>query len=250
MKKLFIYLMMFMLTFSVMSCVTETYAQVQATDEMYDYTDNSVSDAHLQVVITYGTPYIIDDIIYYYFYNGRYYYPYYYNSYFYLRVYTHPLRHYPRYWRPVPRAHWYHNGAFHRPYRSNGQHHPGFGRGGHNPRPHDGNINRPHGNRQSSTRVTAPHPSIGKQPTGGARNGNVAPRTNTNVTPRSNMGGARPNTSVAPRQTAPSSGRNTQVFRGGSTPSVRQSSPAPRGGGFGGARPSGGGSRGSFGGRR
>ena len=105
MKKLFVYIMMVMLSFSVMSCVSESYAQVQSTDEMYDYTENAVSDAQLQLVITYGTPYIIDDIIYYYLYNGRYYYPYYYNSYFYLRVYTHPLRLYPRYWRPVPRTH-------------------------------------------------------------------------------------------------------------------------------------------------
>ena len=242
MKKLFVYIMMVMLSFSVMSCVTESYAQVQSTDEMYDYTENAVSDAQLQLVITYGTPYIIDDIIYYYLYNGRYYYPYYYNSYFYLRVYTHPLRHYPRYWRPVPRAHWYHNGAFHRPYRYNGRH--DFGRGGHKPRPH--NVGRPGGHRPSSTRVTGNRPGMDRRPVGGS----VTQKPSTNINQRPNFGGARPNTSVAPRHTAPSSGRNTQVFRGGSTPSVRQSSPAPRGGGFGGARPSGGGSRGSFGGRR
>lgn len=234
--------MMVMLSFSVMSCVTESYAQVQSTDEMYDYTENAMSDAQLQLVITYGTPYIIDDIIYYYLYNGRYYYPYYYNSYFYLRVYTHPLRHYPRYWRPVPRAHWYHNGAFHRPYRYNGRH--DFGRGGHKPRPH--NVGRPGGHRPSSTRVTGNRPGMDRRPVGGS----VTQKPSTNINQRPNFGGARPNTSVAPRHTAPSSGRNTQVFRGGSTPSVRQSSPAPRGGGFGGARPSGGGSRGSFGGRR
>ena len=239
MKKLFVYIMMVMLSFSVMSCVTESYAQVQSTDEMYDYTENAVSDAQLQLVITYGTPYIIDDIIYYYLYNGRYYYPYYYNSYFYLRVYTHPLRHYPRYWRPVPRTHWYHNGVFHRPHRYNGRH--DFGRGGHKPRPH--NVGRPGGHRPSSTRVTGNRPGMDRRPIGGS----VTPKPKTNVNQRPNFGGARSNTSVIPRPRQTTPGRNTQIFRG-STPSMRQSSPAPRN--VGGARPSGGGSRGSFGGRR
>ena len=241
MKKLLVYIMALMLSFSLTSCITESYAQVQPTDEMYDYAENAVSDAHLQLVITYGTPYIIDDIIYYYIYNGRYYYPYYYNSYFYLRVYTHPLRHYPRYWRPVPRTHWYHNGVFHRPHRYDGHH--GFGRG-HKPRHHD--VGRPGNNRPSSTRVTGNRPGVNNRPV----EGNVTPKPRTNMNRRPNFGGARNNTGVAPRprQVTPATpGRNTQIFRG-STPSMRQSSPAPRN--VGGARPSGGGSRGSFGGRR
>ena len=236
MKKYIIYLLTIMLSFSVMSCVTETYAQ--PSDAVYEYADETVSDAHLQLVITYGTPYIVDDVILYYIYNGRYYYPYYYRSYFYLRVYSHPLRHYPRYWSPVPRSHWYHNGTFHRPHRND---HHGVGKGGH--RPPVGKADRIPPTR-SSTRATGPEHRQNQK-----FGGKATPDVRKNPTQPT-----RPNT----KQTTPptSSRPNNQVFRGSTSPTMRQTAPSSRGGGFGGARPSSGGASrpsgggGHFGGRR
>ena len=219
MKKLFIYLMALVMSIGLTSCVSETYAQ--PGDEVYEYQYEPVSDHDLQLVITYGSPYIVDNVIYYYFYNGRYYYPHYYNSYFYLRVYNHPLRHYPRYWRPIPHSHWYYNGAFHRPYRSDRPH--DFGRAGRGPRP-DARVHE-------GTRGNAPHPSIGRRPMS----------ENRQTTPSVRQGVTRQG-SVQPRPSTPTTR--------GSMPSMRQSIPSTRGGGFSGGRASMGGTRGSAGARR
>lgn len=132
---------------SLVSCVTTVSAQ----DDMYDSTEAVVVDdnTQIEVVITYGTPYIIDGLVQYYIYNNLYYYPYYYRNHFYWRMYRSPLLTYPRYWRPMPRAYWYRGGKFYHPrnfdrrhydnvIRHNGHHRPHYdnrnGRGGQNHR--------------------------------------------------------------------------------------------------------------------
>ena len=152
---------------SLVSCVTTVSAQ----DDMYGSTEAVVVDdnTQIEVVITYGTPYIIDGLVQYYIYNDLYYYPYYYRNHFYWRMYRSPLLTYPRYWRPMPRAYWYRGGKFYHPrnfdrrhydnvIRHNGYHRPHYdnrnGRGGQNhrfdrnrPLPNNGKITpRPNNN--------------------------------------------------------------------------------------------------------
>lgn len=152
---------------SLVSCVTTVSAQ----DDMYGSTETVVVDdnTQIEVVITYGTPYIIDGLVQYYIYNNLYYYPYYYRNHFYWRMYRSPLLTYPRYWRPMPRAYWYRGGKFYHPrnfdrrhydnvIRHNGHHRPHYdnrnGRGGQNHRfdrnrhiPNNGKITpRPNNN--------------------------------------------------------------------------------------------------------
>lgn len=152
---------------SLVSCVTTVSAQ----DDMYGSTEAVVVDdnTQIEVVITYGTPYIIDGLVQYYIYNNLYYYPYYYRNHFYWRMYRSPLLTYPRYWRPMPRAYWYRGGKFYHPrnfdrrhydnvIRHNGHHRPHYdnrnGRGGQNHRfdrnrhiPNNGKITpRPNNN--------------------------------------------------------------------------------------------------------
>lgn len=152
---------------SLVSCVTSVSAQ----DDIYGSTEAVVVDdnTQIEVVITYGTPYIIDGLVQYYIYNNLYYYPYYYRNHFYWRMYRSPLLTYPRYWRPMPRAYWYRGGKFYHPrnfdrrhydnvIRHNGHHRPHYdnrnGRGGQNHRfdrnrhiPNNGKITpRPNNN--------------------------------------------------------------------------------------------------------
>lgn len=152
---------------SLVSCVTTVSAQ----DDTYGSTEAVVvnDNAQIEVVITYGTPYIIDGFVQYYIYNNLYYYPYYYRNHFYWRMYRSPLLTYPRYWRPMPRAYWYRGGKFYHPRNfdrrhydnvimHNGHHRPHYdnrnGRGGQNHRfdrnrhiPNNGKITpRPNNN--------------------------------------------------------------------------------------------------------
>lgn len=152
---------------SLVSCVTSVSAQ----DDIYGSTEAVVVDdnTQIEVVITYGTPYIIDGLVQYYIYNNLYYYPYYYRNHFYWRMYRSPLLTYPRYWRPMPRAYWYRGGKFYHPRNfdrrhydnvimHNGHHRPHYdnrnGRGGQNHRfdrnrhiPNNGKITpRPNNN--------------------------------------------------------------------------------------------------------
>ena len=97
----------------LVSCVTTVSAQ----DDMYGPTEAVVvnDNAQIEVVITCGTPYIIDGLVQYYIYNDLYYYPYYYRNHFYWRMYRSPLLTYPRYWKPMPRVYWYKGGKFYHP---------------------------------------------------------------------------------------------------------------------------------------
>jgi len=164
MKKLFLFVLSVFVTFSLVSCVTTVSAQ----DDLYETRDavetNSYNNAEIELVITYGTPYIIDGLVQYYIYNGLYYYPFYYRDYFYWRIYRAPLLSYPRYWRPVPRAYWFRGGRFYRPNRFDRHYHNGVIRGyrhhhndGYNGRGNGVNHRPSIGNRRpSSTRTTVP----------------------------------------------------------------------------------------------
>ena len=100
-RNLFLLVLASVMCFTLSSCVTTVSAQ----DELY--TTEVYSDAQIEVVIRYGTPFIVDGLVQYYLYNGAYYYPYYYRNYFYFRMYTSPLYVYPSDWRPMPRDYWF-----------------------------------------------------------------------------------------------------------------------------------------------
>lgn len=147
--------MIIVLSLTQMSCISSVYAQ----DDMYPIEEADVvrSNVNIELVIRYGTPYIVDGLVQYYLYEGLYYYPYYLRDYFYYRVYRAPLYYYPRYWRPVPRAYWFRNGNFYRPQRYDRHH---FNSVRHQPNHSGFNDRRPHvDHRPSSTRNT-PHEGI------------------------------------------------------------------------------------------
>ena len=155
MKKVLTALMIIVLSLTQMSCISSVYAQ----DDMYPIEEADVvrSNVNIELVIRYGTPYIVDGLVQYYLYEGLYYYPYYLRDYFYYRVYRAPLYYYPRYWRPVPRAYWFRNGNFYRPQRYDRHH---FNSVRHQPNHSGFNDRRPHvDHRPSSTRNT-PHEGI------------------------------------------------------------------------------------------
>lgn len=148
-RKLFTILFMMFSLFALTSCVTT----VDAQDGVYS------TNSDIELAITYGTPYIVNDVVYYYLYNNLYYYPFYTDGYWYYRVYTRSLIRYPHYWRPVPRSHWFRNGRYYNPHRFNHRPHyrPYIDRP-HN-RPTIRPQNRPSWNRPSSTRSTVGRPN-------------------------------------------------------------------------------------------
>lgn len=110
-RKLFTILFALITTFSLTSCITTAEAQTGV-----------ISD--VEMAITYGTPYIVNDMVQYYFYKDLYYYPFYTNGSWYYRIYRKPLVTYPRHWRPAPRHHrFHHNDRFIRRYDSSTRHH-------------------------------------------------------------------------------------------------------------------------------
>lgn len=165
-RKLFTILFMMFSLFVLTSCVTT----VDAQDGVYSTTVIDVDD--IEMAITYGTPYIVNDVVHYYLYNNLYYYPFYTRGYWYYRVYTRPLIRYPHYWRPVPRSHWFRDGRYYNPHRFN--HKPYYNNRPHIDRPHNRPDNRPTirpqnrpnwnriPNRPSSTRSTVGRPSINR----------------------------------------------------------------------------------------
>ena len=201
------------------SCVTSVSAQ----DDLYGTTETTImtDNAQIEVVITYGTPYIIDGLVQYYIYNNLYYYPYYYRNHFYWRMYRSPLLTYPSYWRPMPRAYWYRGGRFYHPrnfdrrhYNNvirNNHHRPYYDRNGrgvqnhrydrhkpnHNnnrvtPRPNNNNrvVPRPQsggrinqGRIQSSTRQTAPRATMPTR--------SISPNRGVTTAPSGRFGGRR-----------------------------------------------------------
>lgn len=213
MKKLLFTLLLMASCFTMSSCVTT----VEAQDDMYS-TATVIDVSDIDLAITYGTPYIIDGLVYYYLYNNLYYYPFYSRGYWYYRVYSRPLVSYPRYWKPVPRSHWFRDGRFHNPHRFVGHGNRKPGHDGHGVRP--GVHRRSVGpERPSSTRTTV--------------HGRTGGQNRVGTSPGSRSIGTR----------SGSAGSPSGVFRGSSRPS---SPSVSRGGGS--PRPSSGG--GHFGGRR
>jgi len=100
MKKITVILMGLIMIFGLSSCVTAVHAQDDA------YTNES---ADVTVVLSYGTPYIVNGMIEYYLYNGWYYYPYWRNNSYYFYRYSRPLPRdrYYRWHRPIPRDYRY-----------------------------------------------------------------------------------------------------------------------------------------------
>ena len=110
MKKITAILLGLFISFSFMSCATTVYAH-----------DDTYSDGEVDatVVISYGTPYIVNNMIEYYVYKGWYYYPHWVNDSYYFHRYRRPL---PRgafynWYRPIPKS--YHHPSpkqrYHRP---------------------------------------------------------------------------------------------------------------------------------------
>ena len=85
---------------SLTSCVTAVHAQ---DDTYFD------GEADVSVIVTYGTPYIVNGMIEYYIYRGWYYYPYWINDSYYFHRYRRPLppEHFHSWYRPIPR-HYHH----------------------------------------------------------------------------------------------------------------------------------------------
>lgn len=154
MKKIFSFLVALAMSISLSSCV----ATVSAQDDMYD------GEVDATVVISYGTPYIYNGMIEYYFYRGWYYYPYCVNNNYYFHRYRRvlPSPHFYDWYKPIPRDRIHprphHNAPHHRPHAAPPRpHHNNHGGNMHRPpsRPnhHGGGMsNRPHNPPRSSTR--------------------------------------------------------------------------------------------------
>lgn len=160
MKKVFSFIITFVMCLSLTSCVTTAEAQ---TDGVYVSTDG----VDVDVIITYGTPYYnTDGLLLYYIYRNYYYYPFYTADRWYFRAYSRPLR----YARPYPRD-------FYR-------HRPPVNHG----RPHDArpprDNHRPNGNVRPNGGGNRPNGTI--RPNGGQRP-NVQPRPNVQSQPRPQM---------------------------------------------------------------
>lgn len=175
MKKIMLFLMGLVMSLGLTSCVTS----VQASDDLYD------GEVDATIVITYGTPVLVDNMIAYYVYNGWYYYPYWIGDSYYFHRYRRALpydsfrdwyRPIPPGHRPMPRTHRPHHphnrytphtSPNRRPYipprhNPNGrmnnrpQHHNNVGNrpsGGNTHRPQVNHGGRPHGGHSSSTRM-------------------------------------------------------------------------------------------------
>lgn len=157
MKKITGFLMGLAMLFSLSSCVTAVHAQ---DDTYFD------GEADVSVIVTYGTPYIVNGMIEYYLYKGWYYYPYWTNDSYYFHRYRRPLppEHFHSWYRPIPRHYHHPRPDVHR-------------RPPHHNRPDV--HHRPHGSRPSQpsrrpsnnigTHVEGHHGNMGGRPFGGHR---------------------------------------------------------------------------------
>jgi hypothetical protein len=95
MKKITVILMGLIMIFGLSSCVTAVHAQ---DDSYFD------GEVDATVVISYGTPYIVNNMIEYYFYRGWYYYPRWTDNSYYFHRYRRPLPSGAFYdwYRPIP----------------------------------------------------------------------------------------------------------------------------------------------------
>ena len=102
MKKTIAFLIGLVMLFGLTSCAATVYSQ----DDTY-----LGGEVNSTVVITYGTPYVIDGMVMYYVYKGLYYYPFWVNDMYYFHVYDYPIMmdYYRRYYRPIPRDFYRHH---------------------------------------------------------------------------------------------------------------------------------------------
>jgi len=115
-----------MMAFSLESCITPAEAQVTVG-----------SYPSVEVVISDGIPYIVDNTVIYWYYGDRYWYPYYIDGHRYLRPYAVPHRHHPyahrippHHHRPVaPPHHRHYNRPVAPPHHAHAGHHAGPHRG-------------------------------------------------------------------------------------------------------------------------
>lgn len=155
MKKIFSFLVALAMSISLSSCVTTVSAQ----DDVFD------GEVDATVVVSYGTPYIYNGMIEYYFYRGWYYYPCCANNNYYFHRYRRvlPSPHFYDWYKPIPRDRIHprphHNAPHHRPHAAPQRPHHNNHHGGniHNrpsrPNHHGGGMsNRPHNPPRSSTR--------------------------------------------------------------------------------------------------
>ena len=166
MKKITGFLMGLAMLFSLTSCVTEVHAQ---DDTYFD------GEADVSVIVTYGTPYIVNGMIEYYIYRGWYYYPYWTNDSYYFHRYRRPLpsEHFRDWYRPIPRHYHHPRPDAHR-------------RPPHHNRPDV--HHRPHGSRPSQP-SRRPSNSIGTH--GGGHHGNMGGRPSGGHRSSTRMGGRR-----------------------------------------------------------
>jgi len=143
MKKIFNFIILFVMCLSFTSCITTAEAQTDGVYVSYDGVD-------FDVVITYGTPtYTADGLLMYYFYRGLYYYPYYQGNRWYFRHYSSPLR----YYRPIHRDFYHHRQPIvrhHNDVRPRINNRPNID----NRKPNTG-VNRPQQPMRSSTRINS-----------------------------------------------------------------------------------------------
>lgn len=144
MKKITGFLMGLAMLFSLSSCVTAVHAQ---DDAYFD------GEADVSVIVTYGTPYIVNGMIEYYLYRGWYYYPCWTNDSYYFHRYRRPLplEHFRDWYRPIPTQRL----KYHRP--GHGYYHKYVPRhnniGTHRGRHHRNMGGRPSVGHRSSTRM-------------------------------------------------------------------------------------------------
>ena len=188
MKKIMLFLMGLVMSLSLTSCVTT----VHASDDMYD------GEVDATVVITYGTPIIIDNMIAYYTYNGWYYYPYWVGDTYYFHKYRRalPYQYFRDWYRPIPPHHMnpphrrierpHYSGNHHAPAHRHASpnRHSGYnnrignrpqnnGHLGNRPQPRGnvggGHMNRPSGNMGSRPSSTRGGMHSGNRHSGGGR---------------------------------------------------------------------------------
>lgn len=99
MKKIKVMIIFLMSLFIFSSC--ETYSQVIYDEERIEVV-TTTSNISYSTIITYGTPFYIDNILSYYLYNGIYYYPYYWNNILCFKPYRYIQ---PRGFRYIPTRH-------------------------------------------------------------------------------------------------------------------------------------------------
>jgi predicted small secreted protein len=155
MKKILLFLVGVAMSLSLTSCVTAVHAQ----DDIY-----SDGEVDATVVISYGTPYIVNGLIEYYAYRGWYYYPCWTGDSYYFHRYRRPLppRAFHDWYRPIPRNH-----VYHRPHSSRPGYKPSAPQHRHNPY-HRRDVYRKR-DMNRGPQMSRPNRNMGGRPSGSHR---------------------------------------------------------------------------------